>query len=497
MRPRARVLYVGHDSADASLLGIVLAAELPGTEVVHVDDPVRFGREIERGDFHLVVCDERLDWCGAARVLVEVQGSRPEARVVVLTEAETAYDTASDGLTRTTLRKSADAFLSVPEVLRGVFDASTPESPPGIEPRVRGLLDRSRIGVFRLTLDGRLLEADETFLRILGASTIDEARERDLDGLTPQVQGGFTESGRVYKREIRLQGGGGEPIRVAVAEVVNRDADGLPVLDGLLEDISDRHTAPMESPADATGADADRLVRSNEDLRMFASLAAHELKEPLRTIEQSTSHLLEDAGPLLRDDTRRSAELAVDGARRLQSMVEGLLALARSGGRRELGEPCDCNEIVAEVVESLRAKIAETDGRVKVKPLPTVRADPTQMRLVFRNLIANALEFHGDSPPRVRVSARQDGDDWVFRVRDRGVGIPTEQSERIFERFARGDRGSGAGLGLAICKSVVERHGGRIWVESEPGSGSTFLFTIPLSVARPSDDQRPAEGGAG
>jgi signal transduction histidine kinase len=492
MKPRVRVLFVGGDRADATVLGLVLDRELAGATVAHVEDPVTLGREVERGEFDLVVCDDRLRWCGAPRVLSEVRSRRPAVPVLILSEADTAFGSTSDGMTQTVLRRSSEAFLRVPDLVRAALERAAGEpGRQGAGPRVLGLLDRSRIGVFRLALDGRLLEADEVFLAIVGAATLDSARQLDLSELVPRLAGEIAEDGKVCKREMRLQGVR-EEVRVAVTALAGRDEEGRPIFDGLLEDIRERQTPAVEPSAETS-----RLVRSNEDLRLFASLAAHELKEPLRTIEQSTRLLLDDAGPLLRGEVRRSAELVVGGVRRLQSMIEGLLTLARLGASDERAESCDCNQVVSDVLESLRAKLSETGAKVEVKPLPSVRVDATQLRLVFRNLLSNALEFRGDSEPRIRVAALQDGDEWVFSVRDEGTGIDPRDAERIFERFTRLGEGSGAGLGLAICKHVVERHGGRIWVESQPGRGSTFLFTLPLTVARAADEPAAARGERG
>ena len=494
MKTSARVLFVGQDSADATLVELVLAREMPGAEVVHIADAVAFGREIERGDFDLVVCDESFEWGGATRVLFEVRRRQPHATVVVLAEDEspTASELGSGELgpaaRETALKKSSKAFLALPSLLRSTLErAAVEKSSPSLEPSVRDLLERFRIGVFRLTLDGRLLEADETFLRIVGARTLEEAQALDLSALAPQLPRGFTESGKVYKREQRLTGLALEDAWVSLVEVVGQDEGGSPVLDGLLEEIGDRRDVESDLSVEAT-----RLARSNQDLRMFASLAAHELKEPLRTIEQSTQMLLEDSGPVLGGAAAESAELVVGGVRRLQSMIEGLLTLARFGGGEEWVEPCDCNVIVEEVLSALRARIEESGAKVHVKALPSVRADPLQLHLVFRNLISNAVEFHGETSPRIRVAAHQQDDDWLFSVEDEGIGIEPGESERIFERFARAASGPGAGLGLAICKEVVERHGGRIWVESEPQRGATFYFTIPLSV--PGQSGSPAGG---
>lgn len=490
MNPRARVLYIGRDAADASLLDLVLSREVPGTEVVHVTDAVAFGREIERADFDMVVCDERFDWGTAAWVVPEVRGRRPGVSVAVLTETA-AWQGAESPHTGSdlALAKSSGAFLALPELLRGSLErAAAEEGVSRLEPRICALLERSGIAVFRLTLDGRLLEADDTFLRIVGARSLEEARARSFASLTPRLPRGFTESGKVYKRRQQLRGYRDEDLRVSLVQVVGRDGDGQPVLDGLLEELGGR-----EQPGAEGGAETSRLLRSNEELRRFASMAAHELKEPLRSIEQSTRMLLDDVGASLDGGAGKSARQVIAGVERLQAMIEGLLTLARFGGGEGRVEPCDCNEIVGEVLDTLRARVAESGAEVSLKALPTVRADPMQLRLLFRNLIANAIDFHGESPPRVRIAARQQDDDWVFSVEDEGVGVPAEDRERIFRHFARSAGGLGAGLGLTICKQVVERHGGRIWVESEPDRGSTFYFTIPLSAGSESDS--PEHGG--
>lgn len=482
MSEQARVLFVGHDSADAAILEVVLAKELPDATVAHVADPISFGREIERGEFHLVVVDAAVSWADATSLLVEVRSRKPAASVVVLTEAGPALDSPPEAREQT-LQKSSAAFLAMPGILAAAVERATvEESEAKIDPRLRGLLEQSQFGVFRLSLDGRLLEADRTFLRIVGVKNVDLARRLDLADFMPNLPRGFSESGRVYKREQHFERPDGETIRFALTQVVSLDDGGLPVLDGLIEDLGQREA----TAADMT-AEASKLARSNEDLKMFASVAAHELKEPLRTIEQSTRMLVEDAGGVLDAEGEQSAQLIVRGVRQLQSTIEGLLTLARFGGGGEFVEECDCNAIVEEVLLALKTQIEESEAGIRVKPLPTVRADPTQLGLLFRNLISNALNYHGDEPPKVLVAARQDGDEWVFSVEDQGIGIAPDQAERIFDRFVRGGEGTGAGLGLAICRQVVERHGGRIWVDSELGAGSKFSFTIPLAAAGRSD----------
>jgi light-regulated signal transduction histidine kinase (bacteriophytochrome) len=175
---------------------------------------------------------------------------------------------------------------------------------------------------------------------------------------------------------------------------------------------------------------------------------------------------------------------AVEGAQRMHQLIQDLLAYTRVGGIALEGTAVDCEAVLVRTVHDLHLRIEENQAEVSHDPLPTVRGEAKQVGLVFQNLIGNALKFHGAAPPRIHVSASQEGALWVFAVKDNGIGIEATQAERIFQVFQRLHTRSqypGTGIGLAICKRIVERHGGRIWVESEPGKGATFFFTLPAN----------------
>lgn len=185
----------------------------------------------------------------------------------------------------------------------------------------------------------------------------------------------------------------------------------------------------------------------------------------------------------LDEDADEFIGYAVDGVTRMQALISDLLAYSRVG-RREV-EPADISmdEILDRVLQSLRPAIEETRAEITRDPLPAVFGDATQLMQLLQNLVANAIKFHGDKPPRVHIGVRRDGDDWVFSVRDQGIGIDPQFQERIFVIFQRlhsRNEYPGTGIGLAICRKIVERHGGRIWLESAPGQGSTFHFTLPI-----------------
>jgi PAS domain S-box-containing protein len=229
----------------------------------------------------------------------------------------------------------------------------------------------------------------------------------------------------------------------------------------------------------------EELRRSNEELERFAYVASHDLQEPLRMVASFTELLAERYSEKLDDKAKQYIAYAVDGAHRMQTLINDLLALSRVGVSSLPLKPLESREIVAEVLQAFQSTILELGATVVLGELPRVRANATELRQLFQNLIGNALKFHGDAAPHVEVRAKLEGAEWCFQVRDNGIGIAPEYHERIFIVFqrlhARG-RYPGNGMGLAIAKKIVERHGGKIWVASEPGSGSCFMFTLPAAI---------------
>src|SRR2546423_592818 len=233
-----------------------------------------------------------------------------------------------------------------------------------------------------------------------------------------------------------------------------------------------------------------QLARSNEELEQFAYVASHDLSEPLRAISGPMSLLARRYRGELDAEADQFIEFAVDGCRRMQAIIDDLLALSRAGRADGELQAVDCNVLVKGVVAGLGARIAETGAIVRVDPLPTVVSPPTQLGQVFQNLISNALKFvPAGVVPEVVVSAERIGDEWDFSVVDNGIGIEPRHRERIFGMFKRlhnRNEYEGSGIGLALCKRIVEREGGRIGVEAAPsGHGSCFWFALPIAAPVP------------
>ncbi|ELY55543.1 sensor histidine kinase [Natronolimnohabitans innermongolicus] len=229
------------------------------------------------------------------------------------------------------------------------------------------------------------------------------------------------------------------------------------------------------------------LEASNERLEEFAYAVSHDLQEPLRMVRSYVRLLERRYGDELDDDGQEFVDYAVDGAERMGTMIDGLLAYSRIQTQGESFEPVDLEVVLEDVRTDLQLKIEEHDAEIESESLPTVTGDESQLRQVFQNLLSNAIEYSGDEPPRVRITAERDGGDgdegaWTIAVSDEGIGMEPADTERIFEIFQRletADDRSGSGIGLAVCKRIVERHGGEIRVETAPGEGSTFFVTLP------------------
>jgi len=225
------------------------------------------------------------------------------------------------------------------------------------------------------------------------------------------------------------------------------------------------------------------LARSNTDLQQFAYVASHDLFEPLRMVKSFLQLLREHSAGKLDKESEEFVGFALDGANRMQALIGDLLAYSRVDQRAQLMEPTDCNQVLEAALANLKVAIDESGAKISHQPLPTVRGDIVQLIQLFQNLVGNAIKFHGKEPPRVDITVKEKDDEWVFSFRDNGIGIDPKHFERIFEIFQRLHTRTeypGTGIGLSICKRIVERHGGRMWVESKPGEGSAFYFSFPV-----------------
>jgi PAS domain S-box-containing protein len=276
------------------------------------------------------------------------------------------------------------------------------------------------------------------------------------------------------------QDGSEFPVEISLSPLVS--AGGLALFISTIRDVTERKAA--DERLQATAAD---LARSNAELEQFAYVASHDLQEPLRMVAAYTQLLARRYRGKLDEDADEFIGFAVDGAQRMQELINDLLTYSRVGTRALELQAVDTARVVDQVVGDLAVAIEDTHASITHAVLPSIQGDPTQLRQLFQNLLANGLKFHRPGePPQVHVSALPAGGAWQFTVSDNGIGIEPQYLDRIFVLFQRLHTRAeypGTGIGLAICKKIVERHGGTMHVTSSPGHGTTFTFTLPATRA--------------
>jgi PAS domain S-box-containing protein len=251
----------------------------------------------------------------------------------------------------------------------------------------------------------------------------------------------------------------------------------------MLTDITDRKIAE-----ETLKSKIKELSRSNEELEQFAYVSSHDLQEPLRMISIYLQLLQRKYQGNLDDKADKYIYFAVDGASSMQNLINDILDYSRLTRTSREPKTTDCEFILNQMLSSLKLIINKNKATVSHDPLPEVIADSTQLAQVFRNLISNGMKFRSEEAPEIHLSAERKANEWVFSVRDNGIGIDPQYSKRIFEIFKRlhtRDKYSGTEIGLSICKRIIERHGGRMWVESKLDKGSTFYFTLPINPVIP------------
>ena len=354
------------------------------------------------------------------------------------------------------------------------------------EQRYRTLVETMNDGLLIRNEKDRITYVNERLCQMWGYS-----RDEILDHPTTDF---LDEENLIIVNEqwIKRREGGNDPYEMAWTARDGRKIPTIisprPIFDGdgafrgsfgTITDITSRKEAE-----ETLARQARELERSNAELQQFAYVASHDMQEPLRMIASYVQLLARRYKGKLDEDADEFIAYAVDGAKRMQTMINDLLAYSRVGRVGGEMQSTDCERILAWAVVNLGAAIEENQAIVTHEPLPSLVASGGLLGLLFQNLIGNAIKFRGEDPPLIHISAKLEGDEWLFTVRDNGIGFDVQYTDRIFIIFQRlhgmGEY-PGTGIGLAICKKIVEYHGGKIWAASELGKGTTFSFTIPVT----------------
>ncbi|RPI14293.1 MAG: PAS domain S-box protein [Acidobacteriales bacterium] len=362
------------------------------------------------------------------------------------------------------------------------------------EQRFQATFDQTAVGLAHAGLDDCWLLVNQRFCEIVGHRREDlierPARHlmypEDLEMAQENMRRLLAGELQSYSMDMRWHRDLGPDVWIRQTRTLARAPDGDPkYFVAVIEDISLRKQAEEQR-----SLGTEELARSNAELEQFAYVVSHDLQEPLRMVASYVQLLEARYKDRLDSDAHDFIAYAVDGATRMKQMIGDLLAYSRVGRRGKEFVPVACEAVLDQACADLQTAITEAAAEVSHGPLPTVLGNAGQLAHLFQNLIGNAIKFRGQEPPRIHVSAERNEREWNFSVRDNGIGLDPQFADRIFlvfQRLHRHEDYPGTGIGLAIAKKIVEHHGGRIWVESEPGKGATFHFTIPAT---------PPEGGA-
>lgn len=482
-----RVLLVDESSEDRELIALVLAGAFGEVEVEEVADAAGLARAVTAGRFGVVLTEHELSWIKSKDVLRLIRDLRPDCPVVVVTGrpiervASEVLHLAPDGV----VPKTSAGLAGLARVLRSaLFHARRRSAEAAPDTPFRALVEALPAGIFTATEQGTLLDVNPALAAILGYARPEECVQRALDGLfVARAEGeafraGLTHGAELAPIEARLRRADGSTVWVRISAWREAGAGEAPArIHGLVEDRTEGRAAGEE--LERRGA---ALARASADLDEMAYVVSHDLSKPLGQIARFLELLDQQAGARLNADSRALLEQARRSAGRLETMVDAVLRCARVESRGEAFVTVELDAVLERVLARLAEEIRSAGAAIVRSPLPAVRADEAQIEQLFQNLLDNALKFRSSRPPRVEIAATDEGDLWHLEFRDNGLGIDAKDAERVFVLFQRLHTESevpGSGIGLTICRRIVARHGGRIWVESQPGQGSTFHVTLP------------------
>ncbi|HIK17674.1 MAG TPA: response regulator [Leptolyngbyaceae cyanobacterium M33_DOE_097] len=488
-----QVLVIDDNRSDRALVIRELRREFSHLTVQEIVDAKDFEQAIAKGNFDVVVTDYQLGWSDGLKILRTVKAHYPRCPVIMFTNTgteEIAVEALKSGLDDYVL-KQPNRYIRVPIAVRVALERLEMHQRAALlEIRLQGLLNQVKIGIFRSNSDGTLLEANPAFLDLLGIESPNQANELNLlDTLGYYKQLMEQSPPQQQEQEVQLQRRNGSLFWALLTTTLNT-VEGVPVLDGLLEDITERKQAEIalqQLTATLEMRIRDRtaqLEATNQALEEFTYSVSHDLRAPLRIIYGFAQLLLEDLGESLNSEHLGFLQRIIANANRLDALISDLLTYSRLRQTDISLEPVSLSQVLENVLAQLEPDIQARQAQIYVeKPLPVVRANRFILIQVLINVLANAIKFVADKiQPHVRIWANQRGKYIRLWIQDNGIGIDVKQQQQIFNPFTRlhsEEEYSGTGIGLAIARKGIERLGGKIGVESQSGHGSRFWIELP------------------
>jgi PAS domain S-box-containing protein len=485
------ILLVDDNGADCDLAALVLNGAFGEVAVEQIRDAGALTRALAAHRFGLVITELELGWIGGTEVVRLVRELKPDCAVILFTRVLTAE------VVDEAIRLGVDAYVSkdsagytrLPFAVRSaLYRARRRAMESAREAPYRKVFEDLPVGLFLATSDGEVLEANAAMARILGFDSPEELTRRSLrhffvqQGAAERWRATLEKAGSVEGFEAELRKADGEPIRVRLrTSFVEGEIAQTRQLLGMMELV-----AGTTFERDSGQHRHAPVGGSRDELEQMAYVVSHDLQQPLNVVGRFLDLLAERESKQLSDSGREYLEHAMHGAANLQRMMDAMLRYARVNTQEQQLELIDLNRVRDRVIETLDKQISDLGAKVSSDELPLVMADETQMEQLFQNLLSNSLKFHGAESPEIHIGVEEEPDQWVLAFRDNGIGIDPKDADRIFLMFQRlhtQEEFPGTGIGLAVCKKIVTRHSGRIWVESTAGQGAAFYVALPKSAA--------------
>ena len=490
-----RILLVDDHPDDRALLRLVLERAFEDLHVRDAGDPTSFAEQLAAGETAAVIAEHRLSWSDGLGVLSAIKRADPDCLFVLFTghgSEELVSDALEAGLDGYVVKGSA-GYLRLPVLLRGLLARRAKRL---AEQPFRRLAERIPIGAFSARPGQGIVDANAALARVLGYPTASALHGCDLADLLEDPE---------QRAALRAAVRDGEALGERIVRIRRRDPEKAsgwirlqvaPALDGpsgAYEGVVEDVTAHEESRR-ALAQEREALDQARKDVEELTYVVSHDLQAPLHISSRYALRLAERCkGERLDEEALRCVQQILTGTKRMQNLVDNVLAFSRVGTRGRPFAPIELSRAVELAMDNLRLELEDSGATVSCNGLPTVWADRLQMVQLFQNLLSNAVKFRNESPPHIEIGAAREDDQWLVSVRDDGIGIPKADHERIFEMFQRlhtAEEIPGTGIGLAICRRIVARHGGAIWVESVPAAGATFLLRLP-AIPPGSDEAEP------
>ncbi len=477
-----RLLLVDDNESDRTLASWVLEMGWPGIAIEIAGDALAFAQSFARGGFSVLVCERSLTWADGIKVMEGVRHQYPDCPVILFSHGGLEAVAAAflrPGIDHY-LPKSSAGFMRLPGLIRESLECLAGQREREI--LLPNLLEHLSVGILTLTGQGLVIDANPAVLRLLAGAGPTRLSGSRLTELFPDTL--------VQDRLVDFLQAEGPRLELDVG-LIQPEAEPLPVrlrlwrVGGLAAGriLYQGQLTPLEAISQTKAVPSVQPVGTHRrDMEEFAYAASHDLQDPLGVIFRYGRLLAERYQHQLDEPGRHMLDTIVASTERMQDLLQGVADYAKVRLGEPVTTPVDFGVLLDDALANLQGLIRETHAWITQDPLPTLVAEARQIVQLLQNLIGNAIKYRSSEPPRIHVSASREDEHWLFAVRDNGQGIPGEHLERIFDLFQRlpaAEGVAGTGMGLALCRGIVERHGGTIWATSKPGRGSTFYFTLP------------------